>query len=103
MADDKPLPKNFVLQESNLVMHSCQSGLTGMAVASPGSIIVATNGQSDRRFSQDVDNYLNVGDVKNIIVGALVDNLGQIRGVLQLVNKEDSEGGKITEEDKKDI
>ena len=50
-ADDQAIPRSFVLQDSNLVMHSTTSGLTGLAIASPGTLIVATAGQSDRRFS----------------------------------------------------
>ena len=71
-----------MLSDSNVVLHSTTSGLTGLAIASPGTLIVANAGQSDRRFSQDVDNYLNIGDIHEICVGALVDGHGQIRGVL---------------------
>jgi len=32
VGDDKPVPKNFVLQDTNIVRHSCTSGLTGLAI-----------------------------------------------------------------------
>jgi len=102
-ADDQAIPRSFVLQDSNLVMHSTTSGLTGLAIASPGTLIVATAGQSDRRFSQDVDNYLNIGDIHEVVVGAMVDGTGQTRGVIQLINKEETESKRITEEERLDI
>jgi hypothetical protein len=70
------------LKESNLIEHSSTSGLTGLAISNPGTLFVADRGESDRRFSQDVDNYLNIGDIHDIVVGALVDSHGHVRGVI---------------------
>ena len=44
VGDDQVIPKNFVLTDSNVVMHSTSSGLTGMAIANPGTLIVANLG-----------------------------------------------------------
>jgi len=76
VGDDQVIPKNFVLSDTNVCMHSTSSGLTGLAIANPGTLHVANLGQGDRRFSQDVDNYLNIGDIHEICVGALVDGHG---------------------------
>ena len=50
-----------------------------------------------------MDNYLNIGDIHEVVVGAMVDGTGQTRGVIQLINKEETEGKRITEEERLDI
>lgn len=61
---------------------------------------MATQGQLDKRFSFDVDNYLNVGDIYNMVVGALVDYKGNVRGVIHFVNKDDLGDKTISDEDR---
>lgn len=48
---------------------------------------------------------MNIGEIYNMMVGPLVDQKGQLRGVLQLINK-DGENGQpvaIGDEDLKEI
>lgn len=62
-------------------------------------------GQSDKRFSQDVDNYMNIGEVYNMMIAPLLDNKGVFRGIIHLVNKEVNSSGltTITEDDRKEF
>lgn len=104
MDEDEEINADFRLYESNIIMHSAEAGITGVAVEQKGQAIIALNGQSDKRFSQDVDNYMNIGEIYNIVVGPLVDIKGTIRGVIHLVNKEDSNGNtQITDDDRIEI
>jgi len=104
MDEDEEINADFRLYETNIIMHSAEAGITGVAVEQKGQAIIAPYGQSDKRFSQDVDNYMNIGEIYNIVVGPLVDIKGNIRGVIHLVNKEDSNGNtQITDDDRKEI
>jgi hypothetical protein len=70
--------------------------------------MISNQGENDKRFSQDVDNYLNIGDIQNALIGVLTDSNGHIKGVLQLFNKIDpninvNTTPQITEEDKEEV
>lgn len=65
--------------------------------------MIAKTGQLDKRFSFDVDNYLNIGDIYNMVVGSLIDSKGHIRGVIHMINKDDYGDKTITEEDRQNI
>jgi hypothetical protein len=103
IADDANINSDFRLTDQHIVMHSAQSGLTGLSIEEKGKLIVAKAGQFDKRFSFDVDNYLNIGDIYNMVVGSLVDSKGDIRGVIHMINKDDYGDKSITEEDIQNI
>lgn len=108
MDEEEAINADFRLKEMNIIKHNSLQGLTGLSIdyqrnngAFP--LMVALRGQSDKRFSQDLDNYLNIADVYNFIAGPLIDSKGQIRGVIQFINKDDNGRTQITEDDKKEI
>lgn len=48
---------------------------------------------------------MNIGEIYNILIGPLIDQKGNIRGVLHMINKDGDNGtaAPITEEDKREI
>ena len=69
------------LNEDNIVKFPSNIGLTGSAIKSK-EIIVAKKGYKDKRFAAEVDNYININKVDNILIGPMVDRNGEVRGVL---------------------
>eukprot|EP00347_Sterkiella_histriomuscorum_P004463 403360366 len=85
------------LNEDNIVRFPNNIGLTGQAIAKK-EIIVSHTGFKDRQFAPEVDNYININKINNMLIGAMVDKNGEVKGVLQLINKVGSEG-QITDQD----
>ena len=46
---------------------------------------------------------MNIGEIQSFMVGALVDQTGEVRGIIQLLNKDDNGSKEITEDDKKEF
>jgi hypothetical protein len=69
------------MHEDNIVRYPSNIGLTGTAINSK-IVISATLGSKDKRFAPEVDNYLNVNKVSNILIGPMVDRNGEVKGVL---------------------
>lgn len=89
------------LNEDNIVRYPNNIGLTGLAVDSK-EIVVTREGAKDRNFSPEVDNFVNLNKISNMMIGAMVDKNGEVKGVLQLMNK-NSADGEITEQDKNEL
>lgn len=45
---------------------------------------------------------MNIGDVQSMLIGPLIDNTGQVRGVIQMINKDHNGNTQINEDDKKE-
>ena len=86
------------LNEDNIIRYPNNLGLTGLAVASKG-IVVAHDGSKDTRFTPEVDNFINATQLNNAMVGAMVDKQGEVKGVLQLFNKQEG----VTEQDQVEL
>ncbi len=50
-------------------------------------MVISTLGERDSRFSINIDNLVNVFKVVNMIVGPALDSKGDVRAVIQLINK----------------
>ncbi|CDW84755.1 UNKNOWN [Stylonychia lemnae] len=85
------------LNEENIVRYPNNIGLTGIAIAKK-DIVVSQAGYKDRQFAPEVDNYININKVNNMLIGAMVDRYGEVNGVLQLINKSGADT-EITEQD----
>lgn len=71
-------------------------GMTGIAIDQKGPFI-SLDGEDDPKYSFEVDNINQLLDFENILIMPLIDSNGQLKGVIQLVNKIDS--SEIPEED----
>ena len=49
--------------------------------------MISNKGQNDHKFAPEVDNFSGAGNIKNMMVGPLLDLNGNVRGVIQLFNK----------------
>ena len=64
-------------------------GITGHVIATRETV-VGTDGYRTRKFAPEVDNYNNNFAIRNMIIGPMVDKDGKVRGVIQLLNKQNS-------------
>jgi hypothetical protein len=74
------------LKEENLLRVQSKGGITGMTIAKK-QIIVSQLGERDSRFSINIDNIVNVFKIWNMMVGPVFDSEGNLRAVIQLINK----------------
>lgn len=63
-----------------------KGGLTSLALTSK-KVVVSSQGERDSRFSINIDNLVNVFKVVNMLVGPALDSKGEVRAVIQLINK----------------
>ncbi len=69
------------LNEDNIVRYPNNIGLTGLAIKSK-EILIAQSGSKDRNYAPEVDNYINLNKISNMMIGAMVDKNGEVKGVL---------------------
>jgi hypothetical protein len=74
------------LKEENLIRIQSKGGLTSLALTSK-KLVISTQGERDSRFSINIDNLVNVFKVVNMLVGPALDSKGEVRAVIQLINK----------------
>ena len=74
------------LKEENLIRIQSKGGLTSLALTSK-KVVVSSQGERDSRFSINIDNLVNVFKVVNMLVGPALDSKGDVRAVIQLINK----------------
>ena len=74
------------LKEENLIRIQSKGGLTSLALTTK-KLVISTQGERDSRFSINIDNLVNVFKVVNILVGPALDSKGEVRAVIQLINK----------------
>ena len=65
-------------------------GITGIAIAAK-KVQVVHNGDYNVSYAAEVDNSIGLAVVKNCLIGPCFDTQGQLRGLIQLVNKLDVE------------
>jgi len=80
------LAKTNRYSEENVFTYPSNMGITGYACANKKSI-VSNKGQNDSHFAPEVDNFSAAGNIKNLIIGPMIDTNGEVRGVVQLFNK----------------
>jgi hypothetical protein len=61
-------------------------GLSGKASLKK-KIIVNHIGDKDPNFSSEIDNFLGLYKVDNMLIAPFLDKTGEVRGVIQLINK----------------
>ncbi len=61
------------------------------------------SGEKEKYFSSEIDNLFNLPRIENMIFGPISDNQGNIKGVVQLVNKLPRSRGKITSQDELEL
>ena len=61
-------------------------GLTGKA-ATKKKTIISQAGEFDPSFSSEVDNFISVFKVENIMLVPFTDRAGNLRGLIQFINK----------------
>ena len=64
-------------------------GFTGRAISKRKVLISLQGEKGGDNFSSEIDNFLNVQHIRNMMVGPIEDVNGEIRGVLQFINKKD--------------
>jgi hypothetical protein len=74
------------LKEENLIRIQSKGGLTSLALTTK-KVVISTQGERDSRFSINIDNLVNVFKVVNMLVGPALDSKGEVRAVIQLINK----------------
>jgi hypothetical protein len=74
------------LKEENLIRIQSKGGLTSLALTTK-KLVISTQGERDSRFSINIDNLVNVFKVVNMLVGPALDSQGEVRAVIQLINK----------------
>ncbi len=80
-------PDNPRISEEHIIRFPMTMGLTGRAL-DKRHIIVSQIGEKDtQRYSAEIDNFMNCAHVKNIMIGPIFDAKGEVRGVLQFINK----------------
>ena len=73
--------------EENIIRFPITIGLTGKA-AQKRKIIINNLGDKDNlNYSSEIDNFINVGRIRNMMVGPMQDMKGNIRGIIQFINK----------------
>jgi hypothetical protein len=66
-----------------------KNGLTGACI-NRRKVLAVNLGERDSRFSNTLDNYINILRVNNMLVGPAFDSQGNLRAVVQLLNKKNS-------------
>lgn len=64
-------------------------GITGIAIQTK-EVQVVQNGDHNHLFAAEIDNSIGIAVVSNCLIGPCFDSTGQLRGVIQLVNKLDT-------------
>ena len=67
-------------------------GMTGKSVTKR-KILILNDAEKDTKnnLSSDIDNFLNVQRIRNIMIGPILDMQGNIRGIIQFINKKDKD------------
>lgn len=55
--------------------------MTGDAIRTKKAII-ANNGYREKHFAPEIDNFMNVSRVKNLLIGPMLDKNGDVRGII---------------------
>jgi len=77
---------DIVLSHKRMVYFSANAGLSGEAMKT-GKEFWTQNKKTDRNeFVNNVDNFLEVKDIKDYLIARLTDGDGNPRGVVQLLN-----------------
>lgn len=93
---DGSIVRVVVKDYESLVFYPKNIGCTGNAIAKK-KVVYFNKSQRDLFFSGEIDNSVGVQYVDSLMIGAMYDTDGQLRGVIQLINKLD--GQQITEQD----
>ena len=80
---------NTLLSDENIMRFPVNMGLTALAVKTKESVVVS-KGMKDPRFSYDVDNIVQITEIQNLVIVPLVDSDGNLMGVIQMVNKQET-------------
>eukprot|EP00347_Sterkiella_histriomuscorum_P021117 403335187 len=86
-------PDSFKVYDDNMIRFPITLGITGKALQKRK--IIVTNDMSDQAvakssYSTEIDNFLNLQKIRNIMIGPIEDNCGELRGAIQLINKLDN-------------
>jgi len=73
-------------QLENIIKFPVEVGLSGKA-ASKKEVVKNKQGESDPLFSSEVDNIYGMGKIENMLIGPMIDQKGEVQGVVQLINK----------------
>lgn len=88
--------KKYVKDFESLVYFPINIGCTGQAIYSK-KVVYFNKEKREYSFSTEIDNQIGVPYVDSLMIGPLYDTEGNLRGVIQLVNK--LENQRITEKD----
>ena len=90
-----PADKGDEAYSDEIIQFPTGIGITG-SVATSGKMFTSSTVKKEIKYSQEIDNGVNIIDLNNMMFGALTGSKGQIVGVIQLANKI----GEISEDDK---
>ena len=65
-------------------------GITGISIKT-GKVQIVTDGERNLNYAPEIDNSVGNPCVKNCLIGPCIDTSGQLRGVIQLLNKQGSD------------
>ncbi|CDW86108.1 UNKNOWN [Stylonychia lemnae] len=82
-------PTNPKILEENMLRFPMTIGFTGRAISKRKVLISLQGEKGSENFSSEIDNFLNVPRIRNMMVGPIEDMNGEIRGVIQFINKKD--------------
>lgn len=78
-----------MIKDEHLMRFPLNMGLTGNAIEQKGPVI-SLEGENDPKYSFEVDNINQLLDFENILIMPIIDSRGSLKGVVQLINKIDS-------------
>ena len=84
------------IQNHEIITFPSSIGVTGY-VFKHRSVYFSNKPAKDAKWNPDIDNLSSAGDVRNFMIGSLVDSQNRPVGVIQLINKRDDKN--ITEID----
>ncbi len=76
------------IQKHEIITFPSSIGVTGHVFKSR-SIYYSNKPAKDAKWNPDIDNLSTAGDVRNFMIGALLDTQNRPVGVVQLINKRD--------------
>lgn len=74
------------LFEDNIVRYPMNMGLSGKAVQKK-KVLITHSGEKDANFASEIDNFLSIYKIQNMLIAPFTDRNGNVRGIIQLINK----------------
>ena len=72
----------FVISDDkNIIKYPIHIGLTAKSIKTK-KLIKSEKGQQESGYVNEIDNYLNVHKVNNLLIGPMIDRAGEVQGVI---------------------